>query len=237
MRWIDVTGCPGSGKSALCDPLWAPHAIHWTGDGLGVPAEWDDFLEVCDSLLKELEDHPTYHLLTGMTKRSLRKMATVYRMPDDGPVYIQTGLAQRGLGFGWRLEERGRTEMLRKFYKLMPVSLGVALLDCPVEVAMERNRLREQNPATAHENRAHMVPLMQRPIQIMLEELYARGVPVAQIDATKPLDNARQDLLRFAAERAVEAAQARLGGEVEAIQQHLQPGDDQDFPVAHRASA
>ena len=217
MRWIDVTGCPGSGKSALCDPLWAPHAIHWTGDGLGVPAEWDDFLEVCDSLLKELEDHPTFHLLTGMTKRSLRKMATVYRMPDDGPIYIQTGLAQRGLGFGWRLEERGRTEMLRKFYQLMPVSLGVALVNCPVDAAIIRNQQREYKAETAHENREHMVPLMQRPIQIMLEELYARDVPVAQIDATKPLEEARRDLLRFAAERAAKASSPRLDTEMAAV--------------------
>ena len=217
MRWLDVCGPPGSGKSALCDPIWHPHAISWTGDGLGVPAEWDEFLAVCDALLKELEDHPTFHLLTGMTKRSLRKMATVYRMPDDGPIYIQTGMAQRGLGFGWRLEERGRSEMLRKFYQLMPVSLGVALVNCPVEVCQERNRLREQNPATAHENRSHMVPLMQRPIQIMLEELYARDISVAQIDATKPIEEARRDLLRFAAERAAPTETARLDSEVAAV--------------------
>lgn len=212
---MDVAGPPGSGKSALCDRIWSPNAIRWTEDP-GVPKEWDKFLEVCDQLLGELQDHPTYGLLLGMTKRSLHKMAAVYRRQDD-TVYIQTGIAQRGLGFGWRLNERGRVDMVRKFFQVMPVSLGVALVDCPVEVAMERNRLRERTAATAHENREHMVPLMVRPIQIMLEELFARDVSIAQIDATKPLEDARWDLLRFASERAASSEASRADCKVAAV--------------------
>jgi hypothetical protein len=212
VRFLDVCGAPGSGKSTLCDHFWHPHAIRWTDDP-GVPQEWDGLLEVCDSLLEGLKDHPTYPNLLGMTKRSLHKMATVYRRQDSA-VYIQTGFAQRGLGFGWRLAERGKVDLVREYFQLMPVSLGVVLVDCPIEVAIERNRQRELNPVTAYENRAHMVPLMHDAIVVMLEELYDRGVAVAQVDATKPIDDARRDLVRFAAERAAQTEAARSGGEV-----------------------
>lgn len=211
MRWVDVCGAPGSGKSTLCDGLWSPHAIKW--DGWGVPDEWDPLMKVADELLEELKDHPTYSLLLGMTKRSLMKMGTVHRRQNDG-VYIQTGLAQRGLGFGWRLNERGRVELVRDYFRVMPVSLGVAIVTCPIDVAQERNRLREEVSATAHENRSHMVPLMDRPIEILKEEMDARGVSTIEIDSTKPIEDARRDLLRFAGQRAVDTTTPRPGGEM-----------------------
>lgn len=170
-------------------------------DGFGVPEEWDDLLEASDFLLETLKEHPTYHLLLGMTKRSFHKMAAVYRRQSDD-IYIQTGFAQRGLGFGWRLEERGKVELVRRYFRKMPVSLGVAIISCPVEVAQERNRQRELVKETSHENREHMVPLMQSSLQILREEMDARGVPLIEIDSTKPVSEARDDLLDFTAQVA-----------------------------------
>jgi hypothetical protein len=214
MRWIDVCGPPGSGKSTLCDHLWPPRTIEY--DGHGLPKEWDDWWGVCVELLDELKDHPTYRLLLGMTLRSMRKMATVYRRNDEA-VYIQTGLAQRGLGFGWRLQERGKVQMLRRYFRLMPVSLGIAVVTCPVDVAASRNKSREERAETAHENRAHMVPLMLPAIALLEEVMAERGVPLARIDSTLPVGQASWDLLQFAADQATEATEARSGGQVAAV--------------------
>lgn len=211
MRWVDVCGAPGSGKSTLCDSIWHPHAVEW--DGLGLPKEWDAWWLVVDELLRRLEGHPTYHLLLGMTRRSLRKMASVYRRPDPR-VYVQTGLAQRGLGFGWRLEELGQVELVREYFRKMPVSLGVAVVSCPIDVAQERNRQRENISRTAHENRAFMVPLMEPAKRILIEEMNARGVPIIEIDTTQPIEQTRAALVGFARERTTDAASPRLGGEV-----------------------
>jgi hypothetical protein len=234
MRWIDVCGAPGSGKSTLCDHIWHPHSIRWSGEPL--PHQWDAWWGVSLELLEALKDHPTYPLLHGMTWRSLRKMQAVYWRRDEA-VYIQTGLAQRGLGFGWRLQERGKVALVRRFFAAMPVSLGVAIATCPNEVATVRNRKRTEVAATAHENRAHMVPLMMPVIEILKEEMAARNVAVREIDTTKPIDDARWELLQFASERVAATAAARSGGEVEIVQGDHGPGGRERLPVAHRSSA
>lgn len=202
----------------MCDDIWDPHAVQW--DGYGIPAEWDELLAVTDELLEELKDHPTYHLLIGMTKRSFRKMATVYRAQVDHHIYIQTGLAQRGLGFGWRLEERGKVELVRRYFQVMPTSLGVAVVSCPVPVAQQRNLERLDKAETAHENRQHMVPLMLPAIGILREVMSERGVSLINIDSTKPIKDARWDLLQFTIDRANEAEAARPSGEVAALPQY-----------------
>ena len=159
-------------------------------------------------------------------------MLTVARMPDwqqaggrfgrpdlicerrVGP-YIQTALVQRGLGFGWRLNDMGKDlAELRHYFRLMPVSLGVAVTRCPADIVEARNHARKMNPATAHEDRAHMVRLMEPAIEVAIEVLRGRGVPVTEIDTTQPVEAARAQLLACADAPPCDAATLGSGSEM-----------------------
>lgn len=131
-----------------------------------------------------------------MMERSFTKMAAVARMEGEGP-YIQTGFAQRGLGVGWRLPD---PEEVSEFYALMPVSLGVVLLQADVETVQRRNVERGKD-------RSFMVPLMQRPMEIAEEVLARRGVPLLVLDTRRSVEESKERLRRFACE-AMEAADA-----------------------------
>ena len=202
MRFVDVCGAPGSGKSTLCDPLWMPHELP-IQDRLP-PAAWHDFLNEITRLFFLIKKHPTIHAAHRMNLRSIRKMATVAR---DGPfkalgggreVYIQTGLVQRGLGFGWRMNDMGiDLNELRHYFRLMPTSIGVAVTKCDPEVVKQRNHDRLKVQATAHENRDFMVPLMQPAIELATEVLRERGIRVIEIDTERPIEEARQSLVDF----------------------------------------
>jgi len=196
MNWVDVCGAPGSGKSTLCDVLWGPHALPI--ENRLPPASWLDFLNECTRLFHLIKPHPTYPAALRMVNRSVRKMATVARMPGNGP-YIQTGLVQRGLGFGWRLNDMSKDlNEIRHYFELMPVSIGVAVTRCPQEIVEQRNHARKLNPATAHEDRAHMVALMQPAIEIAIDVLKKRGVPIVEVDTSGSVDEARARLVEFA---------------------------------------
>ena len=188
MRWLDVFGPPGVGKSTICDHFWHPHAIAWQS-APPYPEEWKEFLDECGSLLGKVREHPTFSACQGMVKRSLNKMSAVQARNDDS-IYIQTGFAQRGLGFGWRLKNQ---EEIRTYYELMPVSLGVVSLWAPTGLVEERNRGREAQG----ENREHMVSLMERPREIALEVLRKRGVPLVELDTRIPPRELRKRVLDF----------------------------------------
>lgn len=192
MKWLDVCGPPGSGKSTLCDPIWGPHDLP-IEDKLP-PAKWHDFLNEITRLFHLIGQHPTLPAAIRMNNRSVRKIATVARV-ESPTVYIQTALVQRGLGFGWRLNHMGiDLNELRHFFRLMPVSIGVVFTQCPEEEVVRRNHLRETVKATAHENRDFMVPLMLPAIDIAKEVLLDRGVPIAEIDTSGHPDMGRAQL-------------------------------------------
>src|SRR3990167_4399409 len=195
MKSIDVFGPPGVGKSALCDGLWHPHAINWQDENIKFPKAWLPFLQCTARMLKKVEEHPTYEACLRMTRRSLRKMAAVATDQRDS-IYVQTGFAQRGLGFGWRLNEAGLVEEVREYFELMPVSLGAVALSADLDTILGRNRAREDKLETAHENRSHMVPLMERPMEIAIEVLSQR-IPILAIDTRMPIEEARRQLLEF----------------------------------------
>lgn len=212
MHWVDVCGPPGSGKSTLCDSLWDHRAITW--DGKLPPAAWHDFLNEITRLFHLVRNHSSFVAAIRMNRRSVRKMATVSRLqPHDGKEpYIQTGLVQRGLGFGWRLNDMGVSlDEIRPYFRLMPVSIGVAVATAPIDVVIERNR---QRPV---ENRDFQVPLMAPAIDIALEILHERGVPVARIDTTVDPAAARGELVSFAGQEPFDPAAAGPDCEVEVL--------------------
>lgn len=192
MRWIDVFGPPSSGKSTLCDPLWSPQAIDFSSPEITMPQEWAEFLRITKNYLKSLEGHETFQALMGMTVRSYRKMAVVDSAERED-VYIQTGFAQRGMGFGWRLPN---PEMVRAYFEEMPVSLGAVSLQVPPEILKERNKAREQVKETAHENRSHMIDPMV-PVQQIAIEVLSKRVPLFQIDMTRPIEEVKNELIEF----------------------------------------
>ncbi len=114
-------------------------------------------------------------------------MNAVHRLQDDR-TYMQTGFAQRGLGLGWRL---GDPERVAAYYEVMPVSLGVVILTAPVDIVQRRNVERGKD-------RSHMVPPMQRPLEIAAEVLQGRGVPMLLVDTSAPVELCRRALEAFA---------------------------------------
>lgn len=201
MDWADIAGPPGSGKSTLAYPLWGDKSVGW--DGKLPPAYWKPFLDEITELMMLVRDHPSFTAVVRMNDRSAKKMATVERMIDDR-VFIQTGLVQRILGFGWRLHQMGRdVNLIRRSLWLMPVSVGVVFLEADVEIIKERNRKRRDSPATAHEDRSFQVEPMLAAIPIAKEVLRERGVPVLELDVQhQPIDAARAELVAFANENA-----------------------------------
>ena len=210
MRWIDVFGPPGSWKSTICAPLWGNQEMPCE-DRLP-PEEWHDFLNEMTRLFHLIKGHPRFEAVIRMNNRSIRKMATVARLREEieikappapllgkkGP-YIQTALIQRGTGFGWRMTDMGLDiNELRHYFRLMPVSLGVAVTKCPEEIIIERNRERLEDPATRHENRDFMVPLMRPAIELALEVLHERCVPILEVDTTRSVAESQKQLREYA---------------------------------------
>jgi hypothetical protein len=207
MKFLDVAGPPGCGKSTLCYPVWGDKSVTW--DGGPLPVEWSAFFEEVSTLFGLVQDHPSFQAVLRMNERSAKKMATVYRMQRDD-VFIQTGFVQRILGFGWRLQDMGRDiNLIRRALWLMPVSVGVAFLEADLETILSRNKAREGVAATAHENRSYQVPLMLPSIELAKEVLRERGVAVSVIDVQhQSVDDARASLLMAAAGQPCDAKAA-----------------------------
>lgn len=215
MKFLDVAGAPGTGKSTLCYPVWGDKSVTW--DGGPPPLYWRPFLDEVTALMGIIRAHPSLEAVIRMNDRSAKKMATVERMNDEA-TFVQTGWVQRILGFGWRLADMKRdVNLIRRALWLMPVSVGVAFLDADDATIIARNVARRDNPKTAHEDRSFQVPLMRPAIAIADEVLRDRGVPVIHIDVQhQPIDKARYQLLDFADQEPCHAAQVRSSGQVAA---------------------
>jgi hypothetical protein len=204
LNWIDIAAPPGAGKSTLSYPIFGDREVTW--DGLPRPSYWKPFLEELSVLAELIGDHPTIDAVHRMCARSIGKMATVERMtaPEGKPVFIQTGLMQRVLGFGWRLHDLGRdVNLIRRAVHLMPVSVGVVFLEADLETLRVRNLKREQDfregRASHNENRFAQCGHMLMAIEIAKDALRERGIPVRCIDVQhQSIEAARAQLLEFA---------------------------------------
>ena len=228
MNWVDVAGAPGSGKSELCYRHWPDKWPPW--DGKLPAAYWRPFCDEIATLCTLVQDHisrdpkdrhvgqPTIGRVAGMNTRSAQNFATAERMVDER-TYFHSGLVQRILGFGWRLHEMGRDiNLIRTALWRMPVSVGVAFLEADLQTLLHRNREREKNPQTRHENRSHQVPHMLAVIPLAKEVLQHRGIPWISIDVqTQSVDSARAQLLAFAGSSPCHAASFRSGCEMETV--------------------
>lgn len=213
MRWLDVAGPPGAGKSTLAYPVWGDKSVTW--DGQLPPAYWRPFLDEITCLMLIVKAHPSFEAVLRMNDRSAKKMATVERMNDEA-TFVQTGWMQRILGLGWRLQDMKRdVNLIRRALWLMPVSVGVAFLEADDATIIARNVARRDDPRTAHEDRSFQVPLMRPAIAIAKEVLRDRGIPVLHLDVQhQPIDRARYELLDFADQEPCDAAALRSGSEV-----------------------
>jgi hypothetical protein len=218
VKWLDVAGPPGCGKSTLCYPVWGDKSVTW--DGLPLPEHWQPFLAELNNQMRLVRDHPSFPAVIRMNNRSAGKMATVERMQRDD-VFIQTGWVQRILGFGWRLVDMKRdVNLIRPAMRLMPVSVGVVFLEADLDTILARNKARESVAATAHENRSYQVPLMLPAIQVAKEVLRERGVPVLELDVQhQSIEDARKLMLEFAAQGAAQPATGGYSGQVAVLPQ------------------
>jgi hypothetical protein len=184
MRWLDVAGAPGSGKSTLCDREW-PRKIEL--DGRPHPFEWHEFDVCAQRLAKRIkpEDGPDECLV--IFERYVRKAATLSRRMTWGGVYVNTALAQAGLEIGWRLGG----DAVAEYFELMPVSVGVAFLWADRGILERRNRERGRD-------RSHMIEGMERTQALALRTLHARRVPVASLDTRLPKETNRAALAMLA---------------------------------------
>ena len=150
-------------------------------------------------LLDLCRSHRTFSACHGMTYRSFNKLAAVHRNADER-VFVQTGLAQRGLGFGWRLHPKGE-EHIRRYYELMPLSLGCVVLKCDVATLRKRNVERGKD-------RSHMLEAIAPSLEIAAAVLRERG-PLLEIDTRQPIEVSREQLGTF-------VASCRLAADTEA---------------------
>lgn len=108
--------------------------------------------------------------------------------------------------------------LIRRFFWLMPTSIGVAYLKADTETIIKRNHEREKVKETAHENRDFMVPLMQEPIRVALEVLRERGVPICEIDVQdQSIEDARKQLVNFAGQKPFDTTTPGPCGEMEIL--------------------
>lgn len=187
MRWADICGLPGVGKSTVCGVFPSLPILH----PQPAPPEWSAFVDCITRLLPQIEWHPSGPVARAAIRKALRQTAALHaRRGDD--VFVSLAFAQRGLSIGCRLKD---VEEIREFYRLMPVSVGVAYFVADRETVRQRYAAR---PAKL--NRTVTPDDLIAVEAIALEELTKRGVPMVTIDTRKPVEESRSALLAFCKE-------------------------------------
>jgi hypothetical protein len=189
MRWVDVFGPTGVGKTTICTPLWNPDT--YSQDRIELPQAWDKFAQcarrLCD--LASANGHPGAWRLT---QTAIWRMQHIARMPGDG-VYMNVGLAHRGISIAWRLP---KPNAIREFYELMPVSIGVASLHADIDTLHRRNVARGK--VIRNKQRSALSIRMAAVQPICVAAMKAAGVPLIEIDTTEPVADNVARLREFA---------------------------------------
>ena len=188
MRWLDVMGPTGVGKTTICNCLSVPEDIEW--DGEPPPTEWKEFLRVSHDLHKKIVRGGTRGCIERM-ENAVNRIATVFRKPGDG-CYINIGLAHRGLSLGWRLP---KIEDVAEFFGMMPISEGVASLFCDLETLQQRNIQRGKTKP--NKQRWELAQRMESVREFAVSVLKDRGVRVIEIDTTEAIEANEQRLIEF----------------------------------------
>ena len=184
MQWIDVAGLPGSGKSTICNPLWVPTMFR-VGDA-SYPPEWEEFIVYINDLIDMMHQKEAAGC-RQLNHKAFTKMVRVIRTKSS-KIFMQTAFVQRGLGIGWRLP---KIEDVAGYFRLMPVSIGVAFLDADDDTLRQRNLNRGKDYSW-------MIDRMRNAMGIAHHVLHERGVPLIKLDTTRSVNDNRADLLAFA---------------------------------------
>jgi hypothetical protein len=107
---------------------------------------------------------------------------------------------------------------LEPFFELMPVSIGVVVTRCAQDEVERRNHARKLVKETAHEDRAHMVALMQPAIEKAVEVLNARGVPILEVSTEQRVEDSREEVRNFSAREPYDSEASGRSCEMEVFQ-------------------
>jgi len=178
MKWVDVAGAPGSGKSTLFDGTWQRKI---PTDDKPYPATWHAFIECAYRLVRCIDKDKLPQESWFIFDQYARKAATLMRKEEPG-VYMNTAMAQAGLDIGWRFGGD-----IRGYFGLMPVSVGVVFLTADIDTLRKRNVEKGRD-------RSFQIEGMERTREIATLELKKRGVSVLTLDTRSPIEENRKNV-------------------------------------------
>lgn len=174
MRWLDVFGPHGVGKSTTCGMLPKNPVLQPAPP----PDEWEQFL-ACAWWLLDISRGPRAEKRKRLMSLITGEMAGVHAMEDPGCYFIHGGFAQQGMAMSYNLEEPW---LMARYFELMPVSAGCVVMSADLNTIKYRNRTRTGRDYGQFAERAMKACDLARGI------LHRRKVPILEIDATEPPD-------------------------------------------------
>lgn len=200
MKWVDVMGVSGVGKTTLCTPWCNPN--EYSQEPFPIPKGWQEFVDCCRRLCERVKREGPGGGRSGTWRRTQNAIWRQARIASraDGGVYMNVGIAHRGLSIAWRLPD---IEEIAEFYRLMPVSIGVASLYAADDTVVARNIQRGKT--ITNKQRAELALKMEAGRPACVAAMKARGIPLIEIDTTEPVDDNVARLRAFAGLAALPA--------------------------------
>jgi hypothetical protein len=193
MKWVDVMGVSGVGKTTLCTPWCNPN--DYSQEPTAIPRAWEEFVDCCQRLCARVKRDGPGGGRSGTWRRTQnaiwRQARIAVRQSDE--TYMNVGIAHRGLSIAWRLPE---IDEIAEFYRLMPVSIGVASLYADDAVVVARNLQRGKT--IANKQRSDLALKMESGRPACVAAIKARGIPLIEIDTSLPVKDNVAKLRDFA---------------------------------------